>query len=131
MARGLNEELMLYIDERIKGGFIWGRNDCALFANDMLVKFFGMPDVGADFRGKYTDWRGAVKVFKELGYESVADIPKRHGVEVQSAKIGDVSLHPNGRALGICMGVYSWFLGKGHVGVMVPTKDTPKIWRYQ
>lgn len=130
MERCLREELALYIDQRAKQGFKWGENDCALFANDMLVKFFNMPDVGVNFRGKYKNWRGAIKTFKELGYTSVADIPKKHGYEVFEPKLGDIALYIDGKALGICMGVYSWFLSVNNILVKIPTKDTLKVWRY-
>ena len=38
--------------------FMWGENDCALFAADVVRAFTGV-DIAADFRGKYTDEAGA------------------------------------------------------------------------
>ncbi len=106
----LRHDIAAYIGGRARKGFIWGENDCALFANDMLVKFFGMEDIGAGFRGRYNSAMSAMRIFLELGYESVPDIAYKHGRSVNSPDVGDIAIDPSKSALGICMGVYSWFL---------------------
>ena len=46
--------------------FAWGVNDCCLFAADWLVEL-GHPDLMADFRGTYSDARGAIRRWREVG----------------------------------------------------------------
>jgi hypothetical protein len=58
--------------------FQWGLNDCALFANNMLVQVYDFEDVGAKFRGKYKTSLGAAKTILKLNYKNVADIPHQH-----------------------------------------------------
>ena len=58
---------------RAKTPFAWGKHDCALFAADGVEAMTGV-DIGADFRGKYTDQPGAMALIKKLtGGSTVAD----------------------------------------------------------
>ena len=50
---------------RAKEPFIWGKNDCSLFAADAIRSFTGV-DLADDFRGKYTDEASAMKVCKSV-----------------------------------------------------------------
>lgn len=130
MERGLKEEITSYIDDAAKRGFKWGDNDCALFANNMLVKCLGFYDVGANFRGKYSNFKDALRVTRELGYLDIPDIAQTHLRCVKTDyALGDVALYTNSKALGVCAGEYSWFLGlKGLV--RVESRKINKFWRY-
>ncbi len=133
MARrsdNLREAITAYIDEARKIGFVWGFNDCALYANNMLVKVFGAPDWGKDFRGKYNDYRSALKVARQLGYKFIPDIPAKHLFKVERPRTGDVALYPDGRTLGVCLGVNSYFIGSDHL-IAMPNKKLKQFWRYE
>lgn len=43
-----------FLLERAHAPFVWGRQDCALFAADGVLALTGV-DIAADFRGQYTD----------------------------------------------------------------------------
>ena len=109
--------------------FKWGLKDCALFANDMLVEVFNFKDVGAAFRGKYATDLGAAKTIFKNGYKSVPDIPDCHLTVVEMPQAGDVVLHPQLDALGVCAGEYSYFIQE-HDGLKrVMNRDCRKAWR--
>jgi hypothetical protein len=53
--------------------FVWGSNDCALFAADGIKAITGI-DIAADFRGQYTTQLGALAAIKKItGGSTVAD----------------------------------------------------------
>jgi hypothetical protein len=57
-----------FLHEKRASRFAWGTNDCCLFAADWLVAL-GKPDLMADFRGKYSDARGAIALWRPVeGY---------------------------------------------------------------
>lgn len=122
-GNSLRHDLSVYIGERAAQGFSWGKNDCALFANDMLVQFFDMEDIGEKFRGKYTSALSAMRIFRDLGYDSVPDIAHKHGRSVNSPEVGDIAIDPSNSALGICMGVYSWFLRPDNSMLKIETAE--------
>ena len=130
MARSLRHETQIFITEASNKGYAWGENDCALFANNYLVKFFDFPDLGEKFRGKYTDYKGALQTLRENGYEDVPSIAEKNLQETQRPRVGDIALYIDGRSLGICCGEYSWFLGMGKTLVKLPTRMCKKVWRY-
>lgn len=119
----LRHQISVYIGERAVKGFVWGENDCAFFANDMLVKFFNMEDVGAAFRHQYDSAFGAVRKLKELGYKSVVDFAYKITRNVNKPEVGDIAIHQEQGALGICLGVYSWFLTENSHLVKIQTSD--------
>ena len=76
--------------------FSWGKNDCCLFAGDIVQTITGI-DPAATFRGKYDTALGAIKEIKRQGYEGVIDIANKtlgaHGweqVPIMMAQRGDV-----------------------------------------
>lgn len=108
--------------------FKWGENDCALFANNMLVQVYDFEDVGEKFRGKYKTPLGAARRVFKLGYKSVADIPQTHLKCIPTAKKGCIALHPTIDALGVCNGEYSYFLKEHHGLERVENKNCRKFW---
>lgn len=63
-----------FLLQRATAPFVWGANDCALFAADGIQVITGV-DIAADFRGKYVDEAGAWETIREIcgGKTSVAD----------------------------------------------------------
>lgn len=73
-----------FLRERARAPFAWGENDCALFAADGVRAITGV-DIAADFRGKYSDEKGALALIKQLtGGSTVADAAawcaQKHGL---------------------------------------------------
>ena len=53
--------------------FVWGENDCCLFAANGVLAITGV-DIAADFRGKYTDLPSALRAIHDIaGGTDVAD----------------------------------------------------------
>ncbi len=91
------------IQAAIERPFLWGENDCCLFAADCCAAVCGV-DPAADYRGRYTTETGAKRA-----------LAKRHGsleaawdacfqrVEPAMAQRGDVCVHeaPEGRAVAV------------------------------
>jgi hypothetical protein len=68
-TRGLHAFLLA----RARAPFVWGANDCALFAADAIEAMTGV-DIAADFRGKYHDEASALALIHSItGGSTVAD----------------------------------------------------------
>jgi len=124
------EEVQAYLLEPKNGVFQWGKNDCCLFANNMLVEVFGFKDLAIDFRGKYTTKIGAARLIRKNGYKSVKDIAEKNAIETKDFGVGYIVYHPTNESLGVCFGDYSYFLKEQQLGLQkILTKDCRKIWR--
>lgn len=91
--------------------FVWGSNDCALFAADVIEAMTG-TDVAKKFRGKYKTARGAagqMKRFAGGGIPELADkIAEQYGldaIEPAFAQRGDVVQLDAGDDIGPCLGI--------------------------
>tara|TARA_Y100001937_G_scaffold66257_1_gene90662 strand:- start:5824 stop:6243 length:420 start_codon:yes stop_codon:yes gene_type:complete len=69
--------------------FQWGKDDCCLFACDIIEKITG-TDPAIEFRGKYNTALGAYKEIKRQGYEGVVDVARKI-----CKKYGWPEVHPN------------------------------------
>lgn len=110
--------------------FAWGSNDCVLFAADFIQAFTG-TDLAADFRGRYSDAVGAMRLIRSEGGLAEA-VQARLGVPLPGvfARIGDlVLLDMAGReALGVCNGCE--LLGPGAHGIQPqPLSAAVMAWR--
>lgn len=77
---------------RLGARFVWGQNDCCLFACDAVLAVTG-HDAGADLRGTYATAAGAARVLQRVG--GVAGVAiQRAGpvVPVALAQPGDVGV---------------------------------------
>lgn len=86
--------------------FVWGSNDCCLFAVDAVLAMTG-KDHGVGWRGTYTTAAGAVRrVAKHGGLSQIATDALGEPVSPLMAGVGDVVLCINaGRELlAICNG---------------------------
>lgn len=126
MARFSSVDEFLNTPENSK--FKWGENDCALFANNMLVQVYDFEDIALNFRGKYKTRLGATKLIFKLGFKSVIDLPQQYLKCKKEAKKGYIALHPTIDALGVCNGDYSYFL-KEHNGLeRINSDNCRKFW---
>ena len=99
--------------------FVWGADDCCLFAADVVLAMTG-EDYAAEFRGKYSTARGALSALKKYGK---GDIEKtldskfdRRGFPMR----GDVvmAVIDGQQALGICVGTQAAFKGPDGVSFL-------------
>jgi hypothetical protein len=88
--------------------FRWGRHDCATFAFDLRRDLAGGHDVAALWRGRYTTARGAVRVMRRLGWQSLEaagrDLLGEPLPSVPLAQRGDLVLANTGLGFGVCLG---------------------------
>jgi hypothetical protein len=88
----LTRELDTYLRESLHKPFVWGQNDCCLWAAGAILAFTGV-DIADDFRGKYTDEASAFALIKTVtGGTTVADAAahcaQKHGLAEWTDKTG-------------------------------------------
>lgn len=95
------------MDRQRRDPFAWGKHDCAIgFAAGIVEALTGV-DMARGFRGKYASPRGALKLLKDEGAESLhafvaARLPAVHPA---FANVGDLGLVASDGPLGeaLCM----------------------------
>ncbi|MCB9990675.1 MAG: hypothetical protein H6867_04770 [Rhodospirillales bacterium] len=116
--------------------FEWGKNDCCLFACN-IVKAITGTDLASPFRG-YKDRAEAFEIIKGYGgigklAESVAEEYGIPEINPLIARRGDVCLfnNGNGETLGICRGDLVLAPGKEKLDGIPVSKvsDTLRAWR--
>lgn len=105
-----------YFSSRYDAPFVWGVNDCCLFAADGVLAITG-TDIAAAYRGKYDSAIGALKILADYDGSVIAIIDKHVKLPrttLALARRGDlVAFEQEGEmALGICCGDRSAFPGK-------------------
>ena len=112
--------------------FRWGRHDCATFAFDLRRTLAGGPDVAALWRGRYRTARGAVRVMRRLGWQSLEaagrDLLGAPLPSVQQAQRGDLVLANTGLGFGICLGARAAGIAPAGL-VLVPISACALAWR--
>ena len=124
--------LALYIDSRRHEPFVWGKNDCCLFAADWVLIATGQ-DIAKDFRGTYEGALGATRIIREAG--GIDCLLRQHAphlrtISRKAAWRGDLVLRdtPNGPTLGIVLGAIDAFVGED--GLAFPALDeTALCWK--
>lgn len=127
------ERLSAQIHARMKEPFVWGRQDCCLFAMDCVKAMTG-EDMAAPFRG-YTSQKQALRMLKKHGgiagiAEAVAykyTIPE---IRPSMARRGDVCLFDigHGDTLGIRAGENIFAPGPDGL-VAFPMLQALRAWR--
>ena len=86
---------------------VYGRHDCALFIAGGVQAMHGV-DLAETWRGRYTTWRGGLRILRSAGYRDHLDLLARHARPVPpgAAQIGDVAVvdTPDHPALGFVTG---------------------------
>lgn len=127
------ERLSAHIHARLKEPFVWGKNDCCLFAMDCVMAITG-DDLATPYRG-YTSQREALRMLKEHGgivgiAEAVAHKYAIPEIAPAMAGRGDVCLFDvgHGDTLGICAG--SSIFAPGPMGLVgTPALQALRAWR--
>lgn len=85
----------------------YGRHDCALLAAGAVQAMHGV-DPAAEWRGRYTTWRGGLRVLRRCGFQDHVDVARRLGQPVAPGfvQFGDLVAvdAPGHPALGIVTG---------------------------
>jgi hypothetical protein len=112
--------------------FSWGRHDCATFAFDLRRDLTGSYDVAALWRGRYTTARGAVRVMRRLGWQSLEaagrDLLGEPLPSVPLAQRGDLVLAGTGLGFGVCLGARAAGIAPEGL-VLVPLSSCAFAWR--
>jgi len=112
--------------------FSWGRHDCATFAFDLRREIAGGYDVAALWRGRYTTPRGAVRVMRRLGWQTLEaagrDLLSEPLPSVHLAQRGDLVLANTGLGFGICLGARAAGIAPEGL-ILVPLSSCALAWR--
>jgi hypothetical protein len=109
--------LTQFIEERRSVPFVWGQNDCCLFAADWVERCTGF-DPAAELRGKYSSALSAARILEKHG--GVRGIIRTFGEPVGLQRIdgkfdqrGDLVVADtgNGESIGISIGTHAAFVG--------------------
>lgn len=112
------------IDRIRRMPFDWRSHDCAMgLAVGCILAITGV-DLGEPYRGKYSTIAGGLKVLKENGFDTVADMAASMLPEVHPsmAHIGDIVSIPTdsefGNALGVVNGERAFVLMPNGIGTV-------------
>ena len=107
--------------------FEYGRHDCVTWAMSVRAKILGIAQ--PDWIGRYKTEKGAARVLKRAGYDSLEEAGRGVlGVPLSSplmAQRGDIVL---GEAFGVCIGSDAVFPGETGLRA-VSIMDTRMAWR--
>lgn len=126
------ERLALAVATARDWPFVWGEHDCVLFAADMVQIMTG-TDLAADYRGRYTDAAGAMRMMRARFAGDAAQLAGQllgNSIPPALARRGDVVAVDSGHAgpaLGICVGVRTAFPGPDGL-LLVPTLGCLQAW---
>lgn len=106
--------LILALDAARTMPFAWGCHDCATWAFDLRRDLTGGADHAARWRGRYRTARGAHRVMRRLGWESLEEMGRDLLGDPLStpllAQRGDLVLGGADPAFGICAGARAAFV---------------------
>jgi hypothetical protein len=124
-----HERLQVLIAERRTAPFVWGKNDCCMFAADCALAVSGI-DLAADVRGTYASGFGAARVLKEIGGVEAAGARAGEEVMPLMACVGDLGLLNEGERalLGVCVG-NAWLVPTGAGLGAHPLDAARKAWK--
>ena len=104
-------DLADFIAERLDMPFEWGVNDCAMFGADAVEAITG-TDIGPDFRGEYSDQKGARAALRKHGKGTLLKTYQDRLPEKPKAFAQRGDLIWNGFAIGVCYGSIALFIGE-------------------
>lgn len=127
-------------DARRKQPFEWGKNDCSIFAADLVLAMTG-TDLAEQWRGSYSDALGAARILAKFGgtvsglLDSIAAnfgmtplISVKYAQRGDVVEVGEIWTGDSGPAVGICFGAWTVVPGKNGAE-MVPTLKCRRAWR--
>lgn len=104
-------DLAAFVANRFEKPFTWGEHDCALFGADAVLTITG-TDPAPDFRGVYSDQKGAREALRKFGKGTLLKTYQDRFPEkpISFAQRGDLIW--NGFAIGVCYGSFALFIGE-------------------
>lgn len=106
-APGWRGRLYAWLAEIAPFPHVYGSHDCALFGGGAILAMHGV-DPAAEWRGRYTTWRGGLRVLRSAGYRDPIDVVSRlaRAVPQATAQIGDLAIvdTPDHPAIGVVTG---------------------------
>ncbi len=126
---GWEKHLVDYIKSSEQASFAWGVNDCALWVGAFVDLITG-SEFRKDWENLYDTEEGANALMQERGYSQSSDIMDFYlsKVPLRMAMRGDVVMNQAG-CLGVCDGVYSYFLLPERGLTRFKTTQCRKAWR--
>lgn len=105
------------IDQKENQAFEYGKNDCSLFAADVVFAQTGI-DLASEYRGKYKTLAGGIRAIKKNGYSSQFDILEKNfeEVPVSSAAVGDLAIvdaDETQKAICVVLGAFAVAVAEG------------------
>lgn len=104
---GWQAALIAHVAASARRPFRYGEHDCALFTLDALAVMTG-TDLASPFRGRYTTFRGGIRILRRAGFRDHLDLVGRHLAETSPASAGPGDLvvleGAEGSALGVLQG---------------------------
>lgn len=126
-------ELTRFIEERRAAPFVWGSNDCCLFAADWVLRCTGV-DLAATFRGTYSSPLVAHRIINESG--GIETLWSEHAEKMGAKRIpsaqawrGDVAIRDGGKGdcLGVVVGTQAAFVSES--GLLFYPVESCRCWR--
>lgn len=118
------------VRSRRNAPFVWGENDCALFAADCVIAVCDI-DPAAILRGTYADQSSAAELVTAMGgLHGIASGSLGDECDVVMARPGDIGLvaHSEGETLCVCLG--SFWMAPGPSGlVRFRSEHVSHAWR--
>jgi hypothetical protein len=83
-------------DRQRQDPFVWGKHDCAIGFAAAIVEAITGEDLARGYRGRYATSRGALKLMKEAGAETLGDFVAMKLPEINPAfaRLGDIGVIP-------------------------------------
>lgn len=115
-----------YIASKRHQPFEYGTNDCANFVGGAVQAMTGQ-DPMPEFRDKYNNEFGSLRVLKEIGegdLESTIDA-RFNQIDIALAQRGDIAFFDG--SIGVVMGTFAWFVSDDGLE-RVPRSMWDKAW---
>lgn len=131
MTPEAQERLAALFVERITAQFVWGRNDCCLFAADAVIAATGRDP--ADGLRSYADAISAARLVKRLGgMAAIGDKSFGPRIAPAGAVFGDLGLVTNdGRECLAVFGGSAFHVPGEHGLTIVPIENCTIAWRME
>jgi hypothetical protein len=132
-SEGIDEALETFIENRRNAPFLWGSNDCCIFASDWVKQITG-TDPAEGIRGTYSTSYGAARVLLPFGgVEEIADACKQlkcvpRGFVFRGDIVSIMTNNNTRPALGICTGRFCAYVSEYGIS-FIDTSKISKAWR--
>ncbi len=127
---GWEEILVEAVEEAKAKDFRWSVFDCVTWAFDVRARLTGI-DAAVKWRGRYQCLTGGLRVLRNLGHLSIADLVTAEcgaPVPPKSARRGDL-VQLQDTALGVCLGSMAGTVEEGVGFSLVPMGHAIAAWR--